>query len=349
VGGLLGIWTGLDTASPKAYCAVNDGLGNVVGLLDAQNGKLVAEYEYSPFGELIRAAGPMAAQNPLRFASKYFNAETGLVNFGYRYYSASLGRFINRDPQSEPGWNNLLADLGAGGGPSWNYIGKLLRAVHENRYAGKEPSLAHSTESGGGAKNSSLNSASVMDRKGNASTVTASGPTAGAGGSGMAAAWSHPYGYFNNDPLNDIEYLGLWDLGSWWGDTFGGYGGGFLGYGGYGGLLGYGGTLDSLQSWTYDAMDSLFSLPGLDTARYGFQTVAGYDLFTQQRADRTLAYENFLWSAAGTSLMFAGGSAGAYGRAASASFFAPSLDTALSSLSSGARTSLKSTFEWVGL
>jgi RHS repeat-associated protein len=163
VGGLLGIWTGLDTASPKAYCAVNDGLGNVVGLLDAH-------------------AGPMAAQNPVRFASKYVDADTGLVNFGYRYYSASLGRFINRDPQAEPGWNNLLADLGAGGGPSWNYIGKLLRVTHENRYGGKEPSLAHSTESGGGPKNSSLNSASVMDRKGNASTATASGPTGGASG-----------------------------------------------------------------------------------------------------------------------------------------------------------------------
>jgi hypothetical protein len=74
--------------------------------------------------------------------------------------------------------------------------------------------------------------------------------------------------------------------------------------------------LDSFQSWTYDTLDSLFSPPGRDAARCGFQTIAGYDLFTQQPADRTLAYENFLKSAAGTSQMFAAGSAAAYGRAA---------------------------------
>src|SRR5688572_15710465 len=44
----------------------------------------------SPFGELIRSSGPMAQANPFRFSTKYWDQESDLVYYGYRYYSPGL-------------------------------------------------------------------------------------------------------------------------------------------------------------------------------------------------------------------------------------------------------------------
>ena len=53
--------------------------------------------------------GRMGTANPLRFSTKFTDEETGLVYYGYRHYSPSLGRWINRDPIEEQGGLNLYA------------------------------------------------------------------------------------------------------------------------------------------------------------------------------------------------------------------------------------------------
>src|SRR5208282_2768685 len=80
-----------------------DGNGNVSALVNAANGATVANYEYGPFGELIRATGPMAKANPFRFSTKYQDDETDLLYYGYRYYNPSTGRWLSRDPAEEQG------------------------------------------------------------------------------------------------------------------------------------------------------------------------------------------------------------------------------------------------------
>jgi RHS repeat-associated protein len=65
-----------------------------------------------PFGELLRATGPMAKANPFRFSSKYQDDETDLLYYGYRYYSASSGRWNSRDPIEERGGAHLYAFVG---------------------------------------------------------------------------------------------------------------------------------------------------------------------------------------------------------------------------------------------
>jgi RHS repeat-associated protein len=60
-----------------------------------------------PFGEVIRATAPMAKLNPLRFSTKFQDDESDLIYYGYRYYSASLGRWLNRDPIQEAGNLNM--------------------------------------------------------------------------------------------------------------------------------------------------------------------------------------------------------------------------------------------------
>ena len=103
-GALLAI---LEAATGKVYLVVPDGAGQVRALVDAEDGTVAARYDYAPFGELLRATGPMAGKNPFRFSTKYQDDETGLVYFGRRYYSPDTGRWISRDPKEEGGGLNL--------------------------------------------------------------------------------------------------------------------------------------------------------------------------------------------------------------------------------------------------
>ena len=69
-------------------------------------------YEYGPIGEVLRATGPMATMNPFRWSTKFWDDESGLVYYGYRYLSPTLGRWIGRDPMGEEGGFNLFAFVG---------------------------------------------------------------------------------------------------------------------------------------------------------------------------------------------------------------------------------------------
>ncbi len=70
---------------------------------------IVAHYEYDPYGGVVNdlSGYTYAEANPIRFSSKYNDAETGLGYWGYRYYSPRLGRWISRDPLEEQGGLNL--------------------------------------------------------------------------------------------------------------------------------------------------------------------------------------------------------------------------------------------------
>ena len=58
---------------PRIFASVE--MGNVVVLKDI--GPVATSYEYGPFAEPLRATGPLAATNPLRFSTKYTDPETG--------------------------------------------------------------------------------------------------------------------------------------------------------------------------------------------------------------------------------------------------------------------------------
>jgi len=47
-----------------------------------------------------------------RFSTKYYDAETGLYYYGYRFYSTVLMRWLNRDPIEEKGGLNLYGFCG---------------------------------------------------------------------------------------------------------------------------------------------------------------------------------------------------------------------------------------------
>jgi RHS repeat-associated protein len=108
VGGLLVVgdysWSGGTTNG--YHFAAYDGNGNITALLGT-NASVTARYEYGPFAEPIRVSGAFARINPFRWSTKYTDEESGLVYYGYRFPSATIGRWISRDPIGEEGGGNL--------------------------------------------------------------------------------------------------------------------------------------------------------------------------------------------------------------------------------------------------
>jgi RHS repeat-associated protein len=90
---------------------VYDGNGNVTALVTGQGGTstITGTYEYGPFGESIRSSGSLAKNNPFRFSTKYKDDETDLLYYGYRFYNASTGRWLSRDPIEERGGLNMYS------------------------------------------------------------------------------------------------------------------------------------------------------------------------------------------------------------------------------------------------
>ena len=83
-----------------------DGRGNVVQLTDA-SGAVSGKYSYDAFGRLLSVTGGAAGLNPYRFSTKEHIGS--LVYYGYRFYSASLGKWLNRDPIEEEGGVSLYS------------------------------------------------------------------------------------------------------------------------------------------------------------------------------------------------------------------------------------------------
>lgn len=86
-----------DCNSGKNYYYVWDASKNITQLVD-QNGNIVSQYLYSPFGEPILQSGEIAHFNPFKFSCEFYDEETGLIYFGYRYYNPKIGKWLSPDP-----------------------------------------------------------------------------------------------------------------------------------------------------------------------------------------------------------------------------------------------------------
>ena len=109
VGGLLAV-----SCNNNFYFPAYDNNGNVTKYID-ESGNIVAAYEYDDFGRLLSSFGSMADVFRHRFSTKYFDSETGLYYYGYRFYSPALMRWLNRDPIEEEGGLNLYGFCGNNG------------------------------------------------------------------------------------------------------------------------------------------------------------------------------------------------------------------------------------------
>ncbi len=110
IGGLLATYDTQgtpETADDRGYLYLYDANGNVGQVLYASDGSIEVKYEYDVFGNRINLPDPSEYDQPFRFSTKYWDDETGLGYWGYRYYGPRLGRWLSRDPIMESGGANL--------------------------------------------------------------------------------------------------------------------------------------------------------------------------------------------------------------------------------------------------
>jgi RHS repeat-associated protein len=112
VGGLLLVREWTPARGVKTYLPLTDGLGSVCGLVDAADGSLAAEYDCDPYGNPLAGRGPAADACPFRHRTRYYDPETWLYYYGYRYYDPSVTKWISKDPLGEAGGWNLTCFCG---------------------------------------------------------------------------------------------------------------------------------------------------------------------------------------------------------------------------------------------
>ncbi|MDP1835153.1 MAG: RHS repeat-associated core domain-containing protein [Chlamydiales bacterium] len=101
----------------KLFAPLHDHSGNIVALVNADNGKVAEAYRYSAFGEAscyqpgwLWGWSPSKKHlSPWQFASKRYDAESKLTNFGRRSYDAEVGRWLTPDPSGFEDGPNLYA------------------------------------------------------------------------------------------------------------------------------------------------------------------------------------------------------------------------------------------------
>ena len=78
----------------QTYYYHSDSLGSIVALTDV-SGSIIEQYSYDAYG---RPNASSVIGNPYMFTGRRLDKETGLYYYRARYYSAAMGRFLQRDP-----------------------------------------------------------------------------------------------------------------------------------------------------------------------------------------------------------------------------------------------------------
>ncbi len=82
-----------------------DGIGNVTSMTDGTQ-SVVGAYAYDPFGVPLLASGSRAQQD-IRYMTKAYSGRWGISDYGYRFYSPAMGRWLTRDPLGEMAGTHL--------------------------------------------------------------------------------------------------------------------------------------------------------------------------------------------------------------------------------------------------
>jgi RHS repeat-associated protein len=95
---------------PNRLLGIFDGPGNVSGLVRGTDGSTAARYDYDPFGQTIRSSGELAETNKIGFSANHTEKESDFAYDGYRYDNPLTGKWPNRDPIGELGFQTIAGN-----------------------------------------------------------------------------------------------------------------------------------------------------------------------------------------------------------------------------------------------
>lgn len=124
------------TKNEQTFFYILNGHRDVIGLTDS-NGQIVASYTYDAWGNILSQSGPMANENPYRYAGYRYDNETSLYYLMARYYNAEDGVFLSGDPlagdlsqpQTQNGYNYANNNPVMNYDPTGHYAQIILGAV----------------------------------------------------------------------------------------------------------------------------------------------------------------------------------------------------------------------------
>jgi RHS repeat-associated protein len=123
---------GSGTLDERLYCLMD--YFNPVAVVDAA-GEVVERYAWSAFG-LRSILAPNWNEREVSscawdfgFHGQFLDLETGWYDYGYRYYSPALGRWLNRDTIGEAGGKHLYVFVQNNGINSTDYLGLWSRMI----------------------------------------------------------------------------------------------------------------------------------------------------------------------------------------------------------------------------
>jgi RHS repeat-associated protein len=99
VGGLLAMHKG-----GVAFLSAYDANGNITEYISA-DGSIAAHHEYSAFGETTKPTGALTGSLTFWWSTKPWCNILNKIEYQLRIYDSNAGRWVNRDPISEKGFN----------------------------------------------------------------------------------------------------------------------------------------------------------------------------------------------------------------------------------------------------
>ena len=120
IGCLLAV-TGAGSGTASERFIAYDGNGNITATVDAMTTATLSARDYDAFGRTVLDAGDHGIS--YGFSTKYEDAESGLLYYGYRYYQARTGRWLSPDPIEERGGVNLYGFVRNDGLNRSDYLG----------------------------------------------------------------------------------------------------------------------------------------------------------------------------------------------------------------------------------
>lgn len=121
-----------------SFIPLQDDRGNIFGYQRADERQTVS-WDMTSTGEILHERGTITTNQGqtllagswdfrFRYQTKWQDAGGSPLHlYGYRFYHAGLGRFLNRDPLEEPGGHNLYAKVRNNFPNGWDHLGLFRR------------------------------------------------------------------------------------------------------------------------------------------------------------------------------------------------------------------------------